>query len=102
MPYVLDTCILARRVLAADPLYPVASRAVDALLRSGEELLVTPQVLMEYRSIATRPMSASGLGLTPQQAGAETDLIEQAFGILPDQPGICAVWRACGPVCRHG
>lgn len=93
MPYLVDTCILARRVLPGDPLSAAASGAVDALFRSGEELLVTPQVLMEYRAVATRPLSSNGLGLTSEQTRAETDLIEQAFGMLPDTPDVYAVWR---------
>jgi predicted nucleic acid-binding protein len=80
-------------VARSDALQAAATEAVDALLRSGEEVFITPRVVMEYRAVATRPVSSNGLGLTAEQIRTETDLIEQALGMLPDRPDVYPVWR---------
>jgi predicted nucleic acid-binding protein len=62
MAYLLDTNILARLANAADPNYAVAAHAVLELHRRGEVLHITPQVLIEFRNVATRPKTAERLG----------------------------------------
>ena len=54
MAYLIDTNILARLANMADARHAVAARAVVELHRRGEVLHVTPQVLIEFRSMATR------------------------------------------------
>ena len=63
MAFLLDTSILVRLANASDAQYPVAAQAVLELHRRGEVLHITPQVLIEFRNVATRPKSANGAGL---------------------------------------
>ena len=94
MPYLLDTNILARLANTADAQHPVAARAVVELHRRGEVLHVTPQVLIEFRSMATRPKAQNGLGLSAVDAEAQAAGFEAAFALLPDTPDIYPAWKA--------
>ena len=68
MAYLIDTNILARLANIADAQHAVVARAVVELHRRGEVLHVTPQVLIEFRSMATRPKAENGLGLSAVDA----------------------------------
>jgi hypothetical protein len=52
----------------ADAQHTVAVQAVVELHRRGELLHVTPQVLVEFRSVATRPTNLNGLGRSTADA----------------------------------
>jgi len=69
--YLIDTSILARLANATDVQHAVAARAVLELHRRGEVLHVTPQVLIEFRSVATRPVAVNGLGLSTADVEAQ-------------------------------
>jgi predicted nucleic acid-binding protein len=92
--YLIDTSVLARLANSADSFYPVATRAVVELHRRNELLHITPQNLIEFRSVATRPVVMNGLGLSPQDADAKTAVFESAFPLLPDTPEIYPAWKA--------
>lgn len=94
MAYLLDTSILSRLANTADTLFPVASRAVVELHRRGEVLHVTPQNLIEFRGVATRPLAQNGLGLATVEAEAKATTFEVAFPLLPDTPDIFPAWKA--------
>ena len=93
MAYLIDTNILARLANKTDPQYPVASRAVVELHRRSELLQATPQVFVEFRSLATRPIALNGLGLSP----ADTEILaagfESSFSLLPETPDIYPAWK---------
>jgi hypothetical protein len=61
MAHLVDTNILVRLANAADARHAEATRAVVELHRRGEVLHVTPQVLIEFRNVATRPTAMNGL-----------------------------------------
>lgn len=84
MAYLLDTSLLARLANSADAQHSIAVKAVLELHRRREVLHVSPQVLVEFRSVATRPIEANGLGLTAAEA---------AFGLLADTPEIYPAWK---------
>ncbi len=69
MAYLLDTSILAPLANAADAQHAAAARAVVELHRRSEALHVTPQVLIEFHNLATRPKAQSGLGLSNRGRG---------------------------------
>jgi predicted nucleic acid-binding protein len=54
MAYLLDTSILARLANMTDSQHAVTSQAVLELHRRGEVLHLTPQVMVEFRNVATR------------------------------------------------
>src|SRR4051794_22140617 len=65
MAYLIDTSILVRRANTTDADHAAATTAVLGLHRRGEVLHLTPQVLVEFRGVATRPKALNGLGLPP-------------------------------------
>jgi predicted nucleic acid-binding protein len=93
MPYLSDTNVLLRWVQPSDPLNPVAQQSVKELLRQGAQVYVTPQNFIEFWNVATRPQNVNGLGMSPAEADAELQQLEQFFPLLPDIPSIFTHWR---------
>jgi predicted nucleic acid-binding protein len=91
--YLIDTNILVRLVLPHDPLNPVATAALDELKRRGEKACVAPQNLVEFWSVATRPVEANGLGMTPDKANSELTRIEKMFRVLDDVASVYKRWK---------
>ncbi len=94
MAYLLDTSILGRLANTADTSCPIAVRAVLELHRRGEVLHITPQNLVEFRNVATRPVKSNGFGLAPTQAEAKAAGFETEFPLLPETPEIYPLWKA--------
>jgi len=65
----------------------------------GETLYITPQVLVEFHALTTRPVTANGWGLSPRQALLEARKIEALFPVLDETPAIFPLWRSL--VRRH-
>jgi predicted nucleic acid-binding protein len=65
-----------------------------ALHRRGEALHVTPQVLIEFRSVATRPVEVNGLGLSVEDTEALAAVFESRFPLLADTPDVYPRWKA--------
>jgi hypothetical protein len=63
------------------------------LHRGGEVLHITPQVLIEFRSVATRPTSVNGLGLSTVDAEVQAAGFETAFPMLQETPDIYPAWK---------
>lgn len=93
MAYLVDTSILARLANSADSSYPVATRAVIELHRRGELLHVTPQILIEFRNVATRPTAVNGLGLSIADADTKTAAFEAVFPLLIETADIFPAWK---------
>jgi predicted nucleic acid-binding protein len=93
MAFLVDTSILGRLANRTDPSYLVADRAVTELHRRGESLHLTPQNLVEFRNVATRPAAANGLGLTPAEAEAKAADFEALFPLLPETADIYPAWK---------
>lgn len=93
MAYLIDTSILARLANAADVLNSIAAQAVFELHRRGEVLQITPQVLIEFRNVATRPTAQNGLGLSVADAELLSAKFEAAFPLLTETPDIYPTWK---------
>ena len=93
MPYLLDTTILGRLANGRDKQHAVAARAVLELHRRGEVLHVAPQVMIEFRNVATRPVAVNGLGLSAAEAEALAATFEARFPMLVETPDIYPTWK---------
>ena len=93
MPVLIDTSVLGRVANPTDPLYAVADHAVDQLRRRGEVLVLTPQVLVEFRNVATRPTANNGLGYSPAQTDNLITTFEASFSLLPETSAIYPAWK---------
>lgn len=94
MAYLLDTSILVRLANTNDAQHNVATGAVLKLHRRSEVLHITPQVLIEFRNVATRPKSANGAGLSIVDAETHASTFEAKFALLAETPDIFASWKA--------
>jgi predicted nucleic acid-binding protein len=93
MAILLDTNILIRLATPADPQHGIAVRAVAELVNQGETLCITPQVLIEFRSVATPP-TPRGLGLSAPAADTLVADYEARFLMLDDTAAIYPAWRS--------
>lgn len=78
-------------------------RECEELLRHAAPfgtLCVCTQVLAEFYVVATRPLSANGLGLNVDHAAVRVEQYSGGMVLLPDPPGLFKTWL--GLVRRHG
>lgn len=94
MTWLIDTSILVRLANGADAQHAAAARAVLNLHRRGEILQITPQVMVEFRNVSTRPAALNGLGLSAADAELQAAGFEAAFPLLAETPGIYPAWKA--------
>jgi predicted nucleic acid-binding protein len=88
----LDTKILIYLANIAAPQHSAAMEAVTSLRFGGDRLAITAQVLFEFWSVATRPVSVNGLGWTADQTRAAIDGFRGRFELLPEVPAVIDVW----------
>jgi predicted nucleic acid-binding protein len=100
MLYLLDTNILLRLAEPSHPTHSASLSATQSLARNGHTLYVFPQNIIEFWSVATRPASKNGLGMTALQAEGEIIRIKKVFRLLPDSPLIYEEWEKL--VIRYG
>lgn len=93
MAHLIDTSILARLANTADAFHAVAAQAVVELHRRGEILHITPQNLIEFRNMATRPTAVNGLGLAVADAEVKAAAFEATFPLLVETPDIFPAWK---------
>jgi predicted nucleic acid-binding protein len=91
--FLVDTTILVRLANTGDPQFAVAAGAVLELHRRGEVLHLTPQVLIEFRNVATRPVVVNGLGLSIVDTEAFAAAFEARFPLLVETPDIYPAWK---------
>src|SRR5262245_28417867 len=94
MAYLIDTTILGRLANVRDVQHAVAARAVLELHRRGQVLHVTPQVMVEFRNVATRPVAGNGLGLSTVETETLASTFEASFPLLGEGPNIYPAWKA--------
>lgn len=93
MPILVDTNILVRAVERRNPLLRTARLALIALVRSGEELCVTPQNIAEFWNVCTRPVNLNGLGNSITGTDKLATRVEMFFTVLPDSMEAFRIWR---------
>lgn len=92
--FLIDTNVLIRLANTADTSHKIAAGSVAELHRRGELLHITPQNLVEFRSVATRPPAANGLGLSAGEAEEKVAAFAAAFPLLPESADIYPAWKA--------
>jgi predicted nucleic acid-binding protein len=91
LAYLVDTNILVRLAVSADPRHLSARRAVETLQDEG--LYVTGQNFVELWNVVTRPVENNGLGQTATVADQVLRSFEQAFPRLPESEEVYDRWR---------
>ena len=98
--YLLDTNVLLRAVAPKSVHHAAAIEAVKRLLARRDELFLTPQVVVEFWSVATRPVEVNGYGWPAKDAEAKVAELLREFPLLPETPALFAEWLRL--VSRHG
>ncbi len=92
MRILVDTNILIRLADSASDLHQITSNAVQELNTDGHQLVMVPQNLYEFWSVATRTIAANGLEYSPQEAQDFIQRFERLFLLLRDERAIFEVW----------
>jgi predicted nucleic acid-binding protein len=93
MKVLIDTNILTR---SAQPSHSMHSEAVNAVVNlkvRGNDLFISPQNLVEFWAVATRPESANGLDMSTVEAELELTKIKSLFRLLDDNATIYPEWE---------
>ena len=90
--YLLDTNFILRLINTLDARSALTLKVTETLIARGDNPVVTPQVLIEFWSAASRPVAANGFGWDPDRVAQEIRAISAKFQILPDQPAIYPKW----------
>ena len=100
VPHLLDSNTLLRLAKRDDPEHALVTTAIERLIEEGAEICYTPQNVVEFWSVFTRPKEKNGFGLSVAEADREARLIETRFAFLPDNERIHSEWRRL--VVAHG
>ena len=94
----LDTNLLGRITDSSDPQCAASRHAISSLLAARERLIIVPQNLYEFWSVATRrcglpPAGQNGLGMTAEQASQWIRFFQRRFTLLPDREELTGRWH---------
>ena len=90
--YLADTNLLLRLADPASSQHPIATAALGRLFRQGDEVFLTPQNLIEFWAVATRPIEGNGFGWNSERTAQEVAELQKRFPLLPDSPEIFPRW----------
>jgi hypothetical protein len=78
--YLADTNLLLRLSDGGSTQNPVAAQALAFLFRGQHEVFITAQNIIEFWAVATRPITANGLGWTVEQTRREVQSLRERRG----------------------
>ncbi len=93
MAYLSDTSVVLRLSQPHHPLSSVVRKCLKKLEKDGEELVIVPQVVVEFWTVATRPTDVNGLGFTTEQTEKELESLQRLFKVLPENEKIFEEWK---------
>ena len=88
VPHLLDSNTFLRLAKRDAPEHVLIKKAIDHLIEEGADVCYTPQNVVEFWNVFTRPREKNGFGMTVLEADRETSLIESLFTFLPDNERI--------------
>lgn len=90
--YLLDTNILLRVSDPSSANYSLAVDSVFVLLNGGNKCFLTPQTLIEFWVVATRPIEVNGLSWTPERTQEQIHQFLLRFSLKEETPEIFLHW----------
>lgn len=90
--YLLDTNIVLRFSNPSDGQHELVTNAVAAILATGDECLLVPQVLIEMWVVATRPTDVNGLGWSTTYTRNVIEQLLQRFPLAEEAPQLFPTW----------
>jgi predicted nucleic acid-binding protein len=89
----IDTSVLVRSIEPSSPMHEPAVRAIASVIERGEAVVLTPQVMAEFRNVATRPLDKNGLGLSAEEAHDEILRMERFVSLLGETEEVYSEWK---------
>lgn len=93
MAVLVDSCVLIRQFDVESPDRSVALSCLERLINERQEIVIVPQIIVEFWSVVTRPLNVNGLGWNPNRADAAVRGIPSVIKLLPETSGIFEEWR---------
>ena len=93
MTWLTDTSILVRTIQTGSSVQQTAINALAELRIRGEILCVVPQNIIEFWAVATRPVTANGLGFSIEETSDQIEQIRLHFVLKNDEEPIFENWR---------
>jgi predicted nucleic acid-binding protein len=90
----LDTSVLLRLANINDVQHHITMSCISRLEGLDHELIVCAQTLIEFRSVATRPVSVNGLGMSSEACGEHIDEFASNFDFVQDSPQLFLYWKS--------
>lgn len=90
--YLLDTNILLRSRDMSSPEHGLVDNAIRYLIFNGDQCFITSQVITEFWVVATRPITANGLGWTVKNTQQAVQMLLNQFDWLEETPAIFDQW----------
>jgi len=93
MSYLVDTNVLLRSVQESHPMELEAAHSIKLLLRRREILVITPQNLIEFWCVATRPEVNNGLGISINETVRRVEFFKSILVFLPNTDSVFSEWE---------
>jgi predicted nucleic acid-binding protein len=90
--YLMDTNIILRFADTHSSEYEIINNAIFQILLQDGKCFITPQVLIEFWVVATRPVAVNGLGWTPEVTEQAVQMLINQFEWLEEIPDIFHIW----------
>ncbi|MBV6622722.1 MAG: type II toxin-antitoxin system VapC family toxin [Rivularia sp. (in: Bacteria)] len=90
--YLLDTNVVLRFCNPSDVQHSLVTDAVSFLLARGDECFLTPQVIVEFWVVATRPIDVNGLGWSVEQTRNTIDQLCDRIPLIKESSDIFSNW----------
>ena len=88
----VDTNILCRLADETSPHHAAARQSVTRLLGRGEMLCFSPQIIIEFWAVATRPSNVNGLGWSVAKASEHVAKLFGQFEMLAETDVFSLWW----------
>ena len=88
----LDTNIILRLSDQHSHQHSVIQKAIQVLIGQGANIVLAPQVLVEFWAVATRPIKDNGFGWDPVIVHKAITGLRSRFHVLPETPGLFQRW----------
>jgi len=82
----VDTNVLLSATDTDRPQHADALEFLEAGRLGHLRLFASNQIFREYLVVATRPLKANGLGLSPEKAASNINLFRRVIAVLPETP----------------
>jgi predicted nucleic acid-binding protein len=93
MNILVDSNIIVRLFHVASPQHQLALDATDKLRLAKMQLCLTPQCIIEFWSVASRPTNVNGLGFTFAQVQRKVADLKGTFDFFEETPAVFVEWE---------